>query len=536
MSNFNFENEARIQRQKINYFNSKIGKDDFDNALNYLILADWDERKAVKIYMAQFSRPNIPPKSNDNQDNRNHQQQNNLNNPQRNNRNIQPINDRNNQQNKRNIPPQNNRNIPSQNNNQRNQEHQLQAQDRSNNWEFHITDPFLKDNVTHKNKDSAPFKNMITYLGGKFKFVANSLESFSKLLKEYAGIIILLTFDKFDLFKTYVNKIKNDYLSSDIVNNSILFPIMKDSVLGVEFVNQFSCISFPSFIFCKYKSEKDIKIIGRMEGAFSNVLLNDYLLNSFPESQASLRSSLRKSLNKSIMNSIRVDDNNNNNNNDNFLAHNQDYFFGDPEELERFIANLGNEDNNNSNNNPNNEDNQNNNKNNNQNNSINNNVNIKDSIAGLSDGEIMAKREREIRELEKQQEEKMRKEEEEKRRIIEEENKKKEREENYIKEAEKSKILLPPEPEENNPNCCKVILRYPDGDKTMERRFLKNEKVIHLYLFVKSKGREIFTEEENNDFDLIFGFPPKNLENTKNKTFEEEGMFPNAIINIREKE
>ena len=535
MSNFNFENEARIQRQKVNYFNSKVGKDDFDNALNYLILADWDEKKAVKIYMAQYSRPNIPPKSNNNQDNRNHQQQNNRNNHQNNNRKIrQPINDRNNQQ--------NNRNIPSQNNNQRNQEPQLPVQERVNEAEFHITEPFLKDKVTHISRDSAPFRDMMTYLRSKFKFVANSLESFSKLLKEHAGIIILLTFDKFDLFKSYVNKIKNDFLSSDIVNNSILFPIMKDSALGGELVNQFSCISFPSFIFCKYKSEKDMKIIGRMEGAFSNVLLNDYLLNSFPESQSSLRSSLRKSLNRSIMNSIRVNDNNNNNNNinnnnnDNFLAHNQDYFYGDPEELERLIANLGNEDNNNSNNNPNNQDNQNNNINNNQNNSINKNVKIKDSIAGLSDGEILAKREREIKELEKQQEEKMRKEEEEKRKIREEENKKKEREEIYIKEAEKSKNLLPPEPEENNPNCCKIILRYPDGDKTMERRFLKTEKVISLYLFVKSKGREIFTEEEYNDFDLIFGFPPKNLENSKNKTFEEEGMFPNAIINIREKE
>ena len=147
----------------------------------------------------------------------------------------------------------------------------------------------------------------------------------------------------------------------------------------------------------------------------------------------------------------------------------------------------------------------------------------------------MAKREREIRELERQQEEKMQKEEEEKRKIKEEEDRIKKRKEDYQREAERSKSLLPPEPEENNPIACKIVLRYPDGEKTMERRFVKYEKISVLYLFVKSKGREIFTEEESNDFNLIFGFPPKNLENSKNKTLEEEGMFPNAIINISEK-
>ena len=563
MSNFNFEDEARILSEKVNYFNSKIGKNDYDNALNYLILADWDERKAVQIYQAQFQRPNIIPRQGNNQSNRNAPKQNNRNNPHNNNRNIQPQNNINNSNNNRsghhqsnrNILPQNSRNNPHQsNNNQRNQEAHRQVQQRANNAEYHIADGVLKENVTHKSRDDAPFKNFVTYLNGKFKFVAKSMESFSKMLKEHAGIIVLLTFDKFDLFKTYIRKIKDDALCSDITSNSVFFPIMKDSVLGGEFVNNFSCISFPSFIFCKFKSQRDIKIIGRMEGAFNNILLVDYLLNSFPDSQSELRSSLRHSLNRSIINNIIVNDNNrnnninnnnidnknkNDNNKDNFLEHNQDYFYGNPEELEKLIANLGNEDNNNPNlniNNPNNQNNQNNNMNNNQNqnNSSNDGINIKDSIEGLSYGDIMAKREREMRELERQQEEKQRKEEEEKKKIKEEEMKKKKLEEDYKKEAEKSKNLLPPEPEENNADACKIVLRYPDGNKAMERRFLKNEKIAVLYLFVKSKGREIFSEEESNDFDLIFGLPPKNLKNSKDKSLEEEGMFPNAIINIKE--
>ena len=51
MSNFNYEEEARIQRQKIDYFNLRVGNKDFNKALDYLIIAEWDEKKAVEIYL-----------------------------------------------------------------------------------------------------------------------------------------------------------------------------------------------------------------------------------------------------------------------------------------------------------------------------------------------------------------------------------------------------------------------------------------------------------------------------------------------------
>ena len=67
-----------------------------------------------------------------------------------------------------------------------------------------------------------------------------------------------------------------------------------------------------------------------------------------------------------------------------------------------------------------------------------------------------------------------------------------------------------------------------------ERRFLKNDKVIILYNYIKSLGREIFFESNSNNFDLFGGFPTKSLENSKDKTIEEEGLS-NSIIYIREK-
>ena len=164
-----------------------------------------------------------------------------------------------------------------------------------------------------------------------------------------------------------------------------------------------------------------------------------------------------------------------------------------------------------------------------------NNPRLQDSIYGLSAGEIMAKREREIRELERQQEEKIKKEQEEKQKILNEENEKKMKSENYEKEALICKQNLPVEPDENNINACKIMFRYPNGEKSVERRFIKYDKIIMLYNYVKSLGREIFFESNSNDFELICGFPPKNLENSKDKTLVEEGLFPSSLIQIKEK-
>ena len=162
--------------------------------------------------------------------------------------------------------------------------------------------------------------------------------------------------------------------------------------------------------------------------------------------------------------------------------------------------------------------------------------NLLDSIYNLSDGQILAKREEEMKELERQQEEKEKKEKEEKRKEIEEEERKKKIEKKYEYEANIAKMILSEEPEENNPDICHIIFRFPDGEKNIERKFLKTDKIAVLYDFVKSIGREIFSEPDSNDFDIIcLDFPPKNLEDKKSHTLLNEGLFPNSILQIREK-
>ena len=140
-----------------------------------------------------------------------------------------------------------------------------------------------------------------------------------------------------------------------------------------------------------------------------------------------------------------------------------------------------------------------------------------------------------MRELERIQEEKIKKEEEEKRKKEEEEERKIYELNKYEREIEQAANLLPEEPDDDNPNKCVILFRFPDGEKNVERKFLKTDKVRVLYLFVKSLGREIFTEEENKEFDIVQAFPPKNFEDRKNRTLEQEGLFPNSMLQIREK-
>ena len=573
MSNLNLTEEARFQRQKMNYFFAFTGNNNNDIATNFLIMANWDEKKAVEIYFAQQNNKNNPPQNSNDFKRGNIPSQNiNIQNPYQNPPSQSGYNSY--------VPPHRNNNvyngqsqnpyIPSNNHNSNQFQQPFHQDEDSNNInEFHINDEILQNNDSFTQQELFKFKSLILFINNRFQFVAKSLEHFMKFLKEHAGIIIILNTNKMEEVKSHFSQIIKDPLCKDIVNNSIIYPIMTDSILGRKFISQFSCISFPSYFFCKYKDQKDITITGRMEAFFNTNLFMQYLLSSFPESQNELRESLRRSFNENIMNDInnnneREEANNRNQNKDNFIENYNNFFLGNSVELNQLIESLGQSSINNQNRNQNNNNlvNSNNliNSNNinnsipNNNNMLNNNsiqsndiiqsnnpfqnndsINIKDSIYGLSDGQIIAKREQEMKELERQQEEKIRKENEEKQKILEEENRIKKRDEDYEKQAEYSKQLIPPEPEEDNPNATKIIIKYPDGVKSIERRFLKSEKIEVLYILVKSKGREIFLEQESSDFYLTFGFPPKNLEDSKNKTLESEGLFPNAMIQIREK-
>ena len=147
----------------------------------------------------------------------------------------------------------------------------------------------------------------------------------------------------------------------------------------------------------------------------------------------------------------------------------------------------------------------------------------------FSAGDIIAQQKRDLEELERMVNEKREKKEKE-------ELEKKKKEEELIKLNEKIELIkknLPEEPNDSNPNKSIIVFRYPDGEKNIERKFLKNHTIQILYDFVESLGREIYTEENLNKFVLIQTFPYKKYEN-KEKTLGEEGLYPNSVIQIKE--
>ena len=152
----------------------------------------------------------------------------------------------------------------------------------------------------------------------------------------------------------------------------------------------------------------------------------------------------------------------------------------------------------------------------------------------LSDSQLRKFQDNEMKKLEKMEEEKEKKERQEKEKIRKEEEEKKKREEKLKEDKEIFSMLIPPEPEDNNPDKCIIIFRLPDGEKNIQRKFLKTHKIAVLYDYIRSLGKEIYSDDEYNNFSIIQTFPFKNFENKLNNTLEEEGLFPNSVLQIKE--
>ncbi len=148
------------------------------------------------------------------------------------------------------------------------------------------------------------------------------------------------------------------------------------------------------------------------------------------------------------------------------------------------------------------------------------------SFGLLTDGEILYQQKHEMEELERKAR-------------IEEEKKNKEKKEqesieNEIKNKAKDALMkIVEEPDKDNPEATTICFRYPDGEKTKNRRFLKSHKIQNLYDYVTSLGEEIYTEKQNKNFTLHQPFPPKIYDKFEN-TLEQEGLYPNALVQIKE--
>jgi len=78
------------------------------------------------------------------------------------------------------------------------------------------------------------------------------------------------------------------------------------------------------------------------------------------------------------------------------------------------------------------------------------------------------------------------------------------------------------EPTTNGDDCCRVMIRMPDG-KRLVRRFLTQDTVKIIYAFVAQ------SKLEDRPFDLKVGFPPKNLFDRVDNTIRECGLGGETI-------
>ena len=145
-------------------------------------------------------------------------------------------------------------------------------------------------------------------------------------------------------------------------------------------------------------------------------------------------------------------------------------------------------------------------------NDINTSNSLDKSFGLLTDGEILDQQKFEMEELERKTQMK---------------------EEQLKQEKKEALEKIVEEPDINNPDATTICFRYPDGERTKNRRFLKSHKIQNLYDYVASLGDEIYTEKENKNFSLYQPFPPKKYEDMEN-TLEQESLVPNAVIQIRE--
>ena len=616
MSNNNLQIELQeAQQKKIEFFCQFINNNNISQAEYYLNKANWDEYLAVQYF---YNRPDYA----------NNYKQN--------------ISQKNNIQNENVLKRHASVKMNNKNNNDIIDKNYFRYMYNPKNkyLEFNIENIIVYEGNKgiHHTHDKT-----LLYIKNNLKNVELNFKTFINILESNVGIILVFNDENYNKIKEQIKQINE---LNEKIQDYIIFPASSNSSEGINIIVGLACISFPSYIFCKYKDEKNILITDKMEGAFDKNFLLDSINKVKPllkpkenVNNKNLNMKMQPKTEKNVMkneneiirnlskefrnndhvskknnladknkskkdNRIPVPKNNNNfsnkeienneinsynkenkmknknvqneNDNENNFNKNkeneefknkinnsskinknkkneinysnyEDFFLGDSIEIPFLFGLYNNNSKSNfnmnnvkeklSNNNINNK-NENNNKHilNNNNNNLDNlkdsNIMLRDSIYNLSDGQVLAKREQEMRRLEKMQEEKEQKEKQEKRKQEEEERKIKK----YEKEAEIVKMILAPEPDDNNPNTCHIKFRLPDGEKILERKFLKTDKIAVLYDYIKSIGREIFIEPDANDFNIIcIGFPPKNLENLKNSTLEKEGLYPNSILQIEEK-
>ena len=551
--------------QKIATFNLLVGNMNEEIALNYLTISNWDENKAAILYnrenkgaQATLQRPIIiPPNLNDNF----------IHNTNIYNTNIKPVYQSNINKNYGNRPnsarePQIKKEIIN--------SHLLAKLNKYKQCKIYKRGFF--DSFKFYKRDNKDYCRQFSI---SCKYCVQLYDVFIKTLKNRVGIILLYNDRAYNDAIDFLDAIKkNDVTQNILSSKTMVMPLVSGCLEGDSLIKEMNIKDFPCLIICLYKNAEHLAVIGIINNIMQNIrMFNEKVIEALEIINDESNSNNNKYYNNVIPvlpeNKIRNDFKNNNNTNVNYFPNNN-------KNISKNTNNINIPKNNNINNNI-----INNNKENNNiiNNTNNNNINIKenknqniindinnylpedinglkrdsfpyiegvrkdsfpynegmrrDSYTYMTDGEILARQEQEMKKLEKMEENKKLEEEKKEREKKEEEEKKKEMEILEKIQAKSALEKLPEEPSDDNPDKCVIVFRFPDGEKVVQRKFLKTDKITNLYLYIKSFGREIYTEEEGSKFSLVQPFPPKNFDELQENSLEKEGLFPNAVLQIR---
>ena len=424
----------------------------------------------------------------------------------------------------------------------------------------------------------------------KFSFYLKctlSYNDFIYKLKNNVGIILLFSDSTVENAVTILRNITHNDLTRDLINDrTVILPLSNNTLEGAQLCKRLKLKTkrndFPTILICFYKNERNFALIGDIKNVMenmhnlSNTLLQAFdlfiedknldpftntfspiidppksnrnknkIINSNPYEYSenfNLPSNSNKIINDNIINNNNINNiiNQPNNfindyqyNNINNIINQPNNFINDYQ-YNNIINDFSNRNSNsigNSNNKSNNLKNDNNNY---LSEELNRNSKMKrDSYSYMTDGEILAKQESEIKKLENMVEQKRLEEEKKEKEKKEEEDMKNQEELMQKIQVESLVKLLPKEPDDDDPNKCTILFRFPDGEKVVQRKFLKTDIVALLYLYIKSLGREIYEENNENHFSLIQSFPFKNLDEVQSNTLEQEGLYPNAMLQIK---
>ena len=554
--------------RKIATFNLLVGNINDEIALNYLTISNWDETKAAILYNKENKGPQATlqrPFNLKNYDN-------NLLNPNIYNTNTKPKSQSNSNNNNGHLPLSA-------------REPQIRKELINNNYlaklvKYKQCSIFKKNFFDHLKFFKKDNEDYFQQFNISCNYCVRLYDVFIKTLKGKVGAILLYNDKTYNNAVDFLEEIKKNHITQNILSSkTMIFPLISGSLEGDKIIKELHIKKFPCIIICVYKNENYFAVVDIINNIMQNIRqFNETLIEALElindESNSNKNNKSIPPLKENkVKNDIKINKNNINIQNNNNIIDNTNKInipnnnknFNNKTTNNNNIINKNNNiisnnkiNNNIINNNKNNINYINNNSNEdkgNKNESILNDINNylpedinglnrdsfsnisdygkRDSYSYMTDGEVLARQEQEMKSLEKMEENKRLEEEKKEKEKKEEEEKKKEKELIEKIEAKSALEILPEEPNDDNPDKCVIVFRFPDGEKVVQRKFLKTDKITNLYIYIKSFGREIYGEDEGDNFSLIQPFPFKNFDELQENSLEKEGLFPNAVLQIK---